>query len=204
MLMFADILLPGLLHCLLCSVLFMVSFGMVTVGGNTVVIDIMPSSRRVKGLGYYGLTNNIGHVHRTDVRTFLHDGGFFHLTIFCYALGSLMLGFLSANLVKTPYKPPVKREPISLDRFILLKGMPGDQPPTLHSLRNDHQLCSHVCPEIGITQTGFFYLGWRWAWPFPVYSRESWWTGKDITQVITAWDSIWCVFSFSCWRPVYI
>ena len=36
-----------------------VSFGMVTVGGNTVVIDIMPSSRRGEGLGYYGLANNI-------------------------------------------------------------------------------------------------------------------------------------------------
>ena len=37
----------------------------------------------------------------------------------------VLLGFLSASLVKTPYKPPVKREPISLDRFILLKGMPA-------------------------------------------------------------------------------
>ena len=33
-------------------------------------------------------------------------------------LGSCILGFLCASLVKTPYKPPVKREPISLDRFI--------------------------------------------------------------------------------------
>ena len=29
-----------------------ISFGTVTVGGNTVVIDIMPSSRRGEGLGY--------------------------------------------------------------------------------------------------------------------------------------------------------
>lgn len=36
-----------------------VSFGMVTVSGNTIVIDIMPSSRRGEGLGYYGLANNI-------------------------------------------------------------------------------------------------------------------------------------------------
>ena len=35
------------------------SFGMVTVSGNTIVIDIMPSSRRGEGLGYYGLANNI-------------------------------------------------------------------------------------------------------------------------------------------------
>ncbi len=31
-----------------------VSFGMITVGGNTVVIDIMPSSRRGEGLGIMG------------------------------------------------------------------------------------------------------------------------------------------------------
>ena len=30
-------------------------FGIVTVAGNTVVIDIMPSERRGEGLGYYGL-----------------------------------------------------------------------------------------------------------------------------------------------------
>ena len=36
-----------------------VAFGMVTVAGNTIVIDILPSSRRGEGLGYYGLANNI-------------------------------------------------------------------------------------------------------------------------------------------------
>ena len=31
------------------------AFGMVSVAGNTIVIDILPSSRRGEGLGYYGL-----------------------------------------------------------------------------------------------------------------------------------------------------
>lgn len=35
------------------------AFGMVSVAGNTIVIDILPSSRRGEGLGYYGLANNI-------------------------------------------------------------------------------------------------------------------------------------------------
>ncbi len=34
-------------------------FGMVTTTGNTLVIDIMPSSRRGEGLGYYGVMNNL-------------------------------------------------------------------------------------------------------------------------------------------------
>ena len=35
------------------------AFGMVTVAGNTILIDILPSSRRGEGIGYYGLANNI-------------------------------------------------------------------------------------------------------------------------------------------------
>lgn len=102
-----------------------ISFGMVTVGGSTVVIDIMPSSRRGEGLGYYGLANNIAMSVGPMFGLFLHDAGVSFSTIFCYSLGACILGFISASLVKTPYKPPVKREPISLDRFILLKGIPA-------------------------------------------------------------------------------
>ena len=124
MLMFAGYLIAGSLTLfIIFRIIHGVSFGMVTVGGNTVVIDIMPSSRRGEGLGYYGLTNNIAMSIGPMFGLFLHDGGVSFATIFCYALGSCMLGFLSASLVKTPYKPPVKREPISLDRFILLKGI---------------------------------------------------------------------------------
>ena len=146
MLMFAGYLIAGSL--------------MVTVGGNTVVIDIMPSSRRGEGLGYYGLTNNIAMSIGPMFGLFLHDGGVSFATIFCYALGSCMLGFLSASLVKTPYKPPVKREPISLDRFILLKGMPAGLSLLLLSIPYGMtaNYVAMYAREIGIhTQTGFFF-----------------------------------------------
>ena len=48
---------------------------------------------------------------------FLHDAGMSYTTIFCCSLGSCIAGLICASLVKTPYKPPVKREPISLDRL---------------------------------------------------------------------------------------
>lgn len=92
-----------------------------------------------------------------------------------------MLGFLSASLVKTPYKPPVKREPISLDRFILLKGMPAGLSLLLLSIPYGMttNYVAMYAREIGIhTQTGFFLPLWRSVWPFPVYSQESWWTGE--------------------------
>ena len=126
MMMFGGYLIAGSLTLfIMFRIIHGVSFGMVTVGGNTVVIDIMPSSRRGEGLGYYGLTNNTAMSIGPMFGLFLHDAGVSFATIFCYAFGACILGFLSASLVKTPYKPPVKREPISLDRFILLKGMPA-------------------------------------------------------------------------------
>ena len=126
MMMFGGYLIAGSLTLfIIFRIIHGVSFGMVTVGGNTVVIDIMPSSRRGEGLGYYGLTNNTAMSIGPMFGLFLHDAGVSFATIFCYALGSCVLGFISASLVKTPYKPPVKREPISLDRFILLKGLPA-------------------------------------------------------------------------------
>ncbi len=100
------------------------AFGTVTVSGNTVVIDIMPSSRRGEGLGYYGLSNNIAMSVGPMVGLFLHDFYSFNV-IFTCALISCSLGFVMALLVKAPARPPVKHEPISLDRFLLVKGIPA-------------------------------------------------------------------------------
>ena len=100
------------------------SFGMVTVAGNTIVIDIMPSSRRGEGIGYYGLANNIAMSLGPMTGLFLHDYYSF-IVIFLSALGCCLAGLVMASLVKTPVKPRIERDsPISLDRFILLKGIP--------------------------------------------------------------------------------
>lgn len=57
---FVGYLLAGSLTIfILLRVIHGIAFGTVTVAGNTVVIDIMPSSRRGEGIGYYGLANNI-------------------------------------------------------------------------------------------------------------------------------------------------
>lgn len=98
-----------------------VAFGMVTVSGNTIVIDILPSSRRGEGIGYYGLANNIAMSFGPMTGLFMH-GHFSYEVIFASSLISGSLGFLMAYMVKTPYKQPVKKEAISLDRFFLIKG----------------------------------------------------------------------------------
>lgn len=137
-----------------------VSFGMVTVRGNTIVIDIMPSSRRGEGLGYYGLANNIAMSIGPMTGLFLHDAGADYTLIFCCSLGSCLIGFLCASLVKTTYKPPVKREPISLDRFILLKGIPAGFSLLLLSIPYGMttNYVAMYAKQIGIqSSTGFFF-----------------------------------------------
>lgn len=99
------------------------SFGTVTVAGNTIVIDIMPSSRRGEGLGYYGLANNIAMSLGPMTGLFMHDHYPFD-SIFLCAMGFCVTGFICASLVKTKRRPTVQRTAISLDRFILLKGIP--------------------------------------------------------------------------------
>ena len=102
-----------------------VSFGMVTVGGNTIVIDIMPSSRRGEGLGYYGLSNNVAMALGPMAGLFMHDAGMPYMAVFGCSMGSCVAGMCCAAMVRTPYKPPVARPPLSLDRFILVRGLPA-------------------------------------------------------------------------------
>ncbi len=98
------------------------AFGMVTVSGNTIAIDILPSEKRGEGIGYYGLANNIAMSFGPMTGLFMH-GLFSYEVIFFIALLSCLLGFIMASIVKTPYKAPARREPLSWDRFFLAKGV---------------------------------------------------------------------------------
>ena len=125
MVIFSSYLLAG------CMAIFVVlrmihgfAFGMVTVGGNTIVIDVMPSSRRGEGLGYYGMSNNIAMSIGPMIGLFLHDHYSFSVIFVC-ACCSCLVGLLAGSMVKVKAREPVVREPISLDRFILLKGIPA-------------------------------------------------------------------------------
>ena len=199
MTMFAGYIIAGsLVLFILFRIIHGVSFGMVTVGGNTVVIDIMPSSRRGEGLGYYGLSNNIAMAVGPMSGLFLHDAGMSYTTIFCCSLGSCIAGFICASLVKTPYKPPVKREPISLDRFILLKGIPAGISLLLLSIPYGMttNYVAMYAKEIGINATtGFFFTFMAVGMAISrIFSGRIVDRGK-ITQVISAGLYI-VVFSF--------
>lgn len=199
MTMFAGYIIAGSLTLfIMFRIIQGVSFGMVTVGGNTVVIDIMPSSRRGEGLGYYGLPNNIAMAVGPMSGLFLHDAGMSFTTIFCCSLGSCMAGFVCASLVKTPYKPPVRREPISLDRFILLKGIPAGISLLLLSIPYGMttNYVAMYAKQIGINATtGFFFTFMAIGMAISrIFSGKIVDRGK-ITQVISAGLYL-VVFSF--------
>lgn len=161
MLIFAGYMLAGTLTLfIILRIVHGLSFGTVTVGGNTLVIDIMPSSRRGEGLGYYGLANNIAMSIGPMFGLFLHNAGESYTVIFSYALGACILGLLAASMVKTTYRPPVKHDPISLDRFILLKGIPAGISLLLLSIPYGMttNYVAMYAQQIGITaETGFFF-----------------------------------------------
>ena len=115
------------------------SFGTVTVAGNTIVIDITPSSRRGEALGYYGLANNIAMALGPMTGLFMH-GQASYPTIFLTGMAFSVAGLLCAICVKARTPESIKarraekqltgvdtsaqKRKLSLDRFILVKGIP--------------------------------------------------------------------------------
>jgi MFS family permease len=109
----------------LLRVLHGLAFGMVTTTGNTLVIDIMPSSRRGEGLGYYGVMNNLAMSIGPMTGLFVMSSGNYDV-IFYLALVSGGIGLIFASSVKAPrIVPKTSNRSISLDRFILKKGLPA-------------------------------------------------------------------------------
>lgn len=173
------------------------AFGMVTVAGSTIVIDILPSSRRGEGLGFYGLANNIAMSFGPMTGMFLYSS-FSYDFIFACSLVSSSLGVFMAFLVKTPRKPPVRREPVSLDRFFLIKGLSAGLSLLLLSIPYGMTTTyvAMYAEEIGITVSAGLYFTFM-AVGLAVsrlFSGRQVDKGR-ITQVI-AWGMYLACFSF--------
>lgn len=98
-------------------------FGATTVANSTVAIDVLPSSRRAEGIGYYGLSNNIATAISPTVALLLFDRFQSYDMLFWVALLTALLGLWSTSQVKTRERD-IQRDhrPLSLDRFVLVKG----------------------------------------------------------------------------------
>ena len=100
------------------------SFGMLTTAGNTLVIDVMPSSRRGEGLGYYGVTNNLAMAFGPMAGLFIVGLGDYDI-LFATSLITGMVGLVCASLARAPRKEQTDKVEFkfSADRFFLKEGI---------------------------------------------------------------------------------
>lgn len=102
------------------------SFGITTVSLNTLAIDIMPSERRGEGVGYFGVTSNLAMAIGPMVALMVYEKYASFDLLFMIAIGMCIVGLFLASFIKAKERPRVHdKEPLSLDRFILIKGLPA-------------------------------------------------------------------------------
>lgn len=98
-------------------------FGALTVANSTVAIDVLPSSRRTEGIGYYGLSNNLAMAIAPTIAIFIYRYTQSFELMFWTALVVACAGWAAAASVKVPAKEIVRNKTrLSLDRFFLLRG----------------------------------------------------------------------------------
>jgi len=98
------------------------TFGFVTTAGNSLIVDIMPSSRRGEGLGYFGVANNLAMAIGPMTSLFMLDHFSFD-AIFYTAIISGLIGFLFTSTIKSKDMSDRSiKQPMAFDRFFLFKG----------------------------------------------------------------------------------
>ena len=117
-------------------------FGALTVANSTVAIDVLPSSRRTEGIGYYGLSNNLAMAIAPTIGIFLYKLTNSFEALFWLALIVACLGWLVDSTVDLRDKNQMYQRDgssvtssaekcnrrtvplihLSWDRFFLVKG----------------------------------------------------------------------------------
>ena len=100
-------------------------FGALTVANSTVAIDVLPSSRRNEGIGYYGLSNNLAMAIAPTIAIYLYRLTDNFQLLFWVALVIAGLGMAVDNGITLPAQKRSSEQPkrlCSLDRFFLLRG----------------------------------------------------------------------------------
>ncbi|MCD8185934.1 MAG: MFS transporter [Rikenellaceae bacterium] len=109
-------------------VLHGLAFGLSTVSGSTVAVDIMPASRRGKGIGYFGMAANIAMAVGPVAGLWLQKN-YSYNAVFLAAFTASVIGWIAITRIKpirkeSPDAQPEPEKPLSLDRFILVRALP--------------------------------------------------------------------------------
>lgn len=98
-------------------------FGAAGVSLSTVMIDVLPSSRRAEGIGYFGLSNNIATAIAPGIGLLIYSHWQSYELLFVLSMLSSLAGvIILSTLHLKPREIITERQAISLDRFFLLKG----------------------------------------------------------------------------------
>ena len=115
-------------------------FGAVTVANSTVAIDVLPSSRRNEGIGYYGLSNNLAMAISPTFALFVYSETHHFQLLFWLAFAVALFGLIvdstvtlnkvssskfqvsSSNHKVQSSNLKVKSSTLRLDRFFLKSG----------------------------------------------------------------------------------
>lgn len=98
-------------------------FGASTVSNSTVAIDVLHPQRRAEGIGYYGLSNNIATAIGPTVALMLYGAWQSYDVLFWMAFLVSAAGLIINYTLELKKRERVQlKRPVSLDRFILLKG----------------------------------------------------------------------------------
>lgn len=98
-------------------------FGAVTVANSTVAIDVLPSSRRNEGIGYYGLSNNLAMAISPTFAIFVYSQTHNFQLLFWLAFAIALFGLtVDATVRLRPRETTAAPQKLSLDRFILRRG----------------------------------------------------------------------------------
>ena len=98
-------------------------FGTLTTANATVAIDVLPSSRRTEGIGYYGLSNNLAMALAPTIGIYVYQLTHSFEFLFWIALIVACAGWLVDTTVTLPSKEIVRnKSKLSLDRFFLVRG----------------------------------------------------------------------------------
>lgn len=97
-----------------------IPFGAATVANSTVAIDVLPSSRRNEGIGFYGLSNNLAMAIAPTAAIYLYNATDNFQLLFWISLILAFIGFYCSTTVKIPQREIVKNKPkLDLDHFFL-------------------------------------------------------------------------------------
>ena len=94
-------------------------FGAVTVANSTVAIDVLPSSRRNEGIGYYGLSNNLAMAISPTFALFVYSETHNFQLLFWLAFAVALFGLIVDSTVTLKKPQP---SALRLDRFFLKSG----------------------------------------------------------------------------------